>query len=350
MFSMQKFGGITRYFSDLIVNLPERYEYDLPISYSENHHLAETGCFETKFLSGHLPFRIKRRFYYFLNDRLSKKRISQGDFDIFHPTYYDDYYVKHLRKPFILTIHDMMHEKFRDTFPFYDRTCEKKRRLAEQATHIIAVSQNTKNDLMEIYDIDPNKISVVYHGYHQRHEPAGQLFDNYILYVGERNRYKNFYFFVEALVPVLQKYPEIKIVCTGKMFNKKEQKMFISRSIEKKIVHISASDAELASLYKYALMFVYPSLYEGFGIPILEAFRNDCPVCLSYASCFPEIAENAACYFDPLNKDSIQNTVLKLLFDRKYADKLIAAGKERLKKFSIEKMINDTCNVYDKVL
>lgn len=350
MFSMQKFGGITRYFSDLIVNLPEGYEYELPVSFSENHHLAETGCFETKSLPGHLPFRVKRRFYYFLNSRLSKKKISRGDFDIFHPTYYDDYHLKRLHKPYVLTVHDMTHEKFRDAFPFYDRTCEKKRRLSEQATHIIAVSQNTKRDLVGLYNIDPDKISVVYHGYRQCHEPASRLFDNYILYVGERKGYKNFYFFIDAIVPVLQKYPDIKIVCTGKMFNKKEQEMFISRSIEKQVIHISASDAELASLYKYALMFVYPSLYEGFGIPILEAFRNDCPVCLSHASCFPEIAEDAACYFDPLDKDAIHNAVSKLLFDRNYASVLITAGKERLKKFSIEQMVHDTCNVYEKIL
>lgn len=350
MFSLQKYGGITRYFCDLIFNLPLGYKGDLPILYSENHYLSEKENVEIRKCPDILPFRLKRLYYYHANTVLSDRVIKKNEFDLFHPTYFDPYFLKKNKKPFVLTVHDMNHEKFPDLFLAYDKTSKNKRILANHAAHIIAVSQNTKNDLVELFDINPDKVTVVYHGYEQRSEPTQALFDNYLLFVGERKGYKNFWNFIEAMIPLLNKYLDLKIVCTGNPFNREELERLRHNRLIGRVFQKSVSDSELASLYKYALAFVYPSIYEGFGIPILEAYQNNCPVCLSKASCFPEIAQNAAAYFDPFSKESITEAVSNILEDRLFADHLRNAGKIRLKDFSIDLMVKKTCEVYNKCI
>lgn len=350
MFSMQKFGGITRYFCDLITHLPENVEYELPISYSENHYLWEAGCFDLKQISSISSFRIKRRLYYFFNQFESKRKLAVGKYDLFHPTYYSPYFYKYLDKPFVLTVHDMTHEKFRERFGKYDNTVKQKRFLVDRASHIIAVSENTKNDLIELLNVPEEKISVVYHGYEQRVSPTEQLYTNYILFVGDRKGYKNFDIFIKAIAPLLNQRKDLSVVCTGYSFLKEELTLFAQLSVENQLHHINATDAQLASLYKYALVFVYPSLYEGFGIPILEAYANSCPVCLSRASCFPEIARDAALYFDPTDMDSILLSILNVIENKQYVEDLRTRGSERLKEFSIQRMVRRTCDVYGKII
>jgi glycosyltransferase involved in cell wall biosynthesis len=243
-------------------------------------------------------------------------------------------------------VHDFTHEKFNSSFLFYDHTAAQKLLMLHEAAHIIAVSHNTKNDIVDLCKISPDKISVVHHGYQQVQSHAPQLFDNYILYVGERRGYKNFLPFLRAIIPLLRAKPELKLVCTGKPFDKHESAAFADMHVERQLFQIFASDAQLASLYRHARLFAYPSLYEGFGIPILEAFHNNCPVAISRASCFPEIAGEAALYFDPQDPESICDSIGKLLDSESLANKLRARGQERLTLFSINKMVSETCKVY----
>ncbi|MDP5139396.1 MAG: glycosyltransferase [Spirosomaceae bacterium] len=118
--------------------------------------------------------------------------------------------------------------------------------------------------------------------------------------------------------------------------------------IQGKVKQISVDDATLYNLYKNAIAFAYPSEYEGFGLPIIEAFAAGCPVLLSNTSCFPEIAQGAGLYFDPKNKESICSQVNTLLFDESLRKNLIQKGYERVKDFSLEKMTYETYEVYQK--
>ncbi|HOS15604.1 MAG TPA: glycosyltransferase family 1 protein [Bacteroidales bacterium] len=350
MFSMQKYGGVTRYFADLIYNLPQDFEKDVAMKYSENHYITKTYNQKFRTIDSLQNFRVKRRLYYFINNQVSLKAIKKSDYDVFHPTYYNPYFIKHIKKPFVVTIHDMIHERFADTFPFYDNIAKNKKILANKAAHIIAVSQNTKNDIVEYYGINPDKITVVHHGCKQQVELVEQLYENYILYVGERKSYKNFIQFLEAIVPLLHADKTLKIVCTGSSFTKEEINLFQKHSISNQLIHVLASDTILYSLYQHALVFVFPSLYEGFGIPILEAFANNCPVCLSNASCFPEIAQDAAQYFDPKDKQSIFNAINLVISNSEFRSSLIFKGKEKIKNFTTEKMVKNTCVVYNSLL
>lgn len=353
MFTFQRYGGVTRYFADLMYNLPQgEFTADAPMKFCENHYVTET--YGNKF--DKLPFpknyRIRRRIYELANDFVAKKAIKDGDYDIFHPTYYNPYFLNSLKKrqkPLVLTIHDMTFERFPQEVLVYDKTIQNKRRLVGEADHIIAVSENTKKDIVEILDADPNKISVVYHGYKPIAESAPQLFDRYILYVGERKGYKNFMPWLTAIRPLFELDKSLKVVCTGGAFTQAEQSVFAEWGITDRILHIQANDAQMASLYRHALCFVYPSLYEGFGIPILEAFTNGCPVCLSNASCFPEVAADAAIYFNPNDADSMYSTMKELLNSTALREELCTKGTARGKDFSIERMVEQTCNVYRKL-
>ena len=353
MFTFQRFGGVTRYFADLMYNLPQNeFLADVPMKYCENHYVTEKYGNKYDKLPFPENYRIRRRLYELANDFISKKTIKNGDYDIFHPTYYNPYFLNALKKrqkPLVLTIHDMTFERFPQEVLIYDKTILNKKRLVQEADHIIAVSENTKKDIIDILGIAPSKISVVYHGYKPIVKPAPQLFDHYILYVGERKGYKNFLTWLKAIRPLFNSDNKLKVVCTGAYFSQAELSTFAELGIADRIVHISADDTQMASLYRHALCFIYPSLYEGFGIPILEAFANNCPVCLSNASCFPEVAGDAALYFNPNDPNSMHSALKELIESSVLRDELRRKGSLRGKEFSIERMVEQTCNVYRKL-
>lgn len=353
MFTFQRFGGVTRYFADLMYNLPAgEFTFDIPMRYCENHYLTETYGQKYDKISFPDNYRIRRRIYQLANKHISWKAIKFNDYDIFHPTYFNPYFLKSIKrrqKPFVLTIHDMTFERYPQDVLIYDRTIPHKKRLIAEADHIIAVSENTKRDIVELLGTDPSRISVVHHGYRDIVRAAPQILDRYVLYVGERKGYKNFFPWLSAIRPIFNLDPNLKVVCTGSMFTTSELKLFKKWNIADRLVHISANDAQMASLYKYALCFVFPSHYEGFGIPILEAFANGCPVCLSNASCFPEVAGDAALFFNPGDAQSMQDTLKELLVSNALRDELRRKGLQRSKEFSLEKMVERTCDVYRKV-
>ena len=354
MFTFQRFGGVTRYFADLIYNLPAaEFEASLPMRFCENHYVTETYGGKYNTFSFPRSYRLRRRLYQPVNRFCAWRALSKCDYDIFHPTYFSPYFLGALEKnnkPFVLTVHDMVFERYPQDVLIYDRTIQHKKLLVEKAAHIIAVSENTKRDIVEILGTSPDKISVVHHGYRAVGSAAEQMFDNYVLYVGERKGYKNFFPWLSAVRPLLMKYPTLRIVCTGTPFGSSEVELFAKWNISDRLVHITANDAQMASLYRHALCFVFPSHYEGFGIPILEAFHNGCPVCLSNASCFPEVAGDAAIYFNPHDAQSMADALQELISSPALRDDLRLRGLQRSKEFSLERMVQQTCDVYRKLL
>lgn len=353
MFTFQRFGGVTRYFADLMYNLPSgEFTSEIPMRYCENHYITETYGHKYKTIDFPGSYRVRRRIYQLANRFCAWKALRKGDYDIFHPTYFSPYFLDTLKaknKPFVLTVHDMVFERYPQDVLIYDRTIPHKKLLVAEAAHIIAVSENTKRDIVELLGTDPSKISVVHHGYRQVSDIAPQMFDRYILYVGERKGYKNFFPWLSAIRPLLMKDPTLTIVCTGSPFTAGEKELLVKWNIAGRIMHVSANDAQMASLYRHALCFVFPSHYEGFGIPILEAFYNGCPVCLSNASCFPEVAGEAAIYFNPHDAQSMADALQEIVSSPALRDELRAKGYERAKEFTLENMVQKTCDVYRKL-
>lgn len=369
----QNFGGVSNAFTQLIKNLPEEIEYELALCESDNIHLRESGLkevppldlVEDNFISRK---KFKGRGFLFRNysslfpgqtslgrnRRCSINALKRGDFDIFHPTFYEDYFLSYLnRKPFVLTVHDMISELFWNNRK-NDIQIENKYKLCQNAAHIIAVSENTKKDLIQLFNVPEQKVTVIYHGAPEKKPLSSRSLINgrYFLYVGQRALYKFFNEMLINLAPVFEKHQDVKLVCTGPVFTKDELKMIHALKVEDKVIHIHPSDIDMFNLYSYALCFIYPSVYEGFGIPILEAYQAECPVLLNHKSCFPEIAQDAAIYFnlDEQQSNLAEVTEKFLSMSENERKNLIARQNERMNFFSWRKSAKKMAEVYSSLL
>ena len=359
IFTSQIYGGISRYFFELMKNFENdnRIKYDLPLRYSNNHYLNKYNDLKYKPFFKNFTFKGKYRLLNILNKNISKKLLIKGNYDIFHPTYYDPYFLNILNnKPFFLTIYDMIHEIYHEMFSSKDETSKKKKLLAQKATKIIAISENTKKDIIRFFNIDEQKIEVIYLA--NSINPSKSTDDininlpkRFILFVGSRGGYKNFNLFIEAISTLLIEDTELNIVCVGGgNFKEMEKEKFKKLNIINKIFQYSISDNILAYVYQKAIAFVFPSLYEGFGIPILEAFSCRCPVISSNASSLPEVAGDAAIYFDPTSRLSILSSIQKVIYDNNLRNQLIYKGYRRVKEFTWEKTAKKTKKLYKDIL
>lgn len=358
IFSTQKFGGISRYFYELISEFSKQKDIECEISLlvSNNHYISDKKFVKYINFLPNIHFRGKGRVSNLVNKAYSILKIKEQQFNVFHPTYYNTYFLRYLNsKPFVLTVYDMIHEKFRYMFNKNDKTSEYKRLLVEKATKIIAISQSTKNDLIEIFKTDESKIEIVYLG----NSMLSSIFNTvnfkipkrYIVFVGNRQGYKNFERFIKSVSYILRKDNDLFVVCAGGgKFNDKEIQLFRDLVIERQILQYNLDDESLAYLYKNALCFVFPSLYEGFGIPLLESFACGCPVVCSNISSLPEIAGDAAYYFDPYSEESIKHAIMKVMNDTKLRKNLIDRGYNQLKKFSWKQTAEQTKKIYESIL
>lgn len=344
-----KVGGVARYFAEIIKQLKFNNNIYFAARYSKCIYFAESiqeapGFLKYNFRGKSIIERWLQNSYLRTFLKKNKKR-----FDLIHLTGEDPYIFKYVdNTPVVITIHDMTPELF------YKETkrIENRKICIENSSEIICVSKNTRNDLLKIYpEINPNKIHVIYHGYNNPTIAYGSnLYGDYILYVGSRYSYKNFNFFLESICKLL-KERNLKLICTGEQFTKEEMLLINKLESYEFVLNLGfIDDNVLNTLYHYAKCFVYPSLHEGFGMPILEAFSNKCPVCLSNLSCFPEIAQDAASYFNPNDSISICESITKTIDNVKYRNQLILNGTERLQHFSWKNAVNQTIEVYNKAV
>jgi glycosyltransferase involved in cell wall biosynthesis len=279
---------------------------------------------------------------------------------IFHSTYFTEFANKNI--PTVVTVHDMNHERLREFFSHEnDRLfCERKARCIRNATSLIAVSENTKSELCDFFSIDPTRVRVIYHGvdhrtfYDVRHQPREReilkkygIDRDYIFYVGGRWGYKNFQKLTEAFsIGRLKKSHQL--VAAGQTWSEEETTHLKNLGIynQCRLVHFPDKSV-LRALYSFSSAFIYPSLAEGFGMPLLEAMACGAPVAASGTSCFPEIAGDAALYFDPVDPTAISRA-LETITDSQVADSFRARGVAHLldKKFSWDFAAQQTWDVY----
>ena len=355
IFSAQTYGGISRYHIELIrhLNRLDNTSCHLSCLFTNNENLLDSKLFPVRPFFEKVSFKGKRRLIEAINRRYSKKILRESRFDVFHPTFYDDYFLKILsKKPFVITCHDLIVEKIYGASK--GRAETGKAAVLRKAGKIIAVSENTKNDIVEHYKIEPSKIEVVYLAHEQAdrvQQPNVFLPPNYFLFVGLRQGYKNFSGFARAISFVLKKYPDLYLVCAGgNKFTKEEQQLLASLGIFDKVLFRDIDRNNLNHIYGNAVAFFFPSLYEGFGIPVLEAFHNSCPVVVSDRGSLPEIAKDAALYFQPLDQESIIAAAVKILEDNFLRQTLIERGHARLKDFSWKKTAVLTRDIYQRLI
>jgi len=353
IFELQQFGGISRYFNEVMKIEDQGVEvekldlasesviYKQPtdlISRGKNYLKRKTGLGKLP-VQEDIALRIKRK-------------INDTQFNIFHPTYYDPYFLEYVNKPFVLTVYDMIHEIYSEYFSFSDPTAHNKKVLCEKAAAIIAISENTKRDIVDILGISPEKVHAIplasdFDKVIPVQPAASEDIKNFILFVGHRSGYKNFYFPVTAIASLLKQDQHLQLLCTGLAFNRDEEIFFNDLGIRHQVKHIFLkNDQELAWAYQHAELFIFPSLYEGFGFPVLEAFAKGCPVIASNGGSLQEVGGDGALYFNPKNIKEIREVAGQVLYNKALKKELVEKGTAVFKKFSWEKCRQQTLEVY----
>jgi glycosyltransferase involved in cell wall biosynthesis len=258
--------------------------------------------------------------------------------------------------PTVVTIHDLGYLRFPQAHPFSQRLYLdlSTRFSARAATHLLADSLATKNDLVHFCHTPPDKITVVYPGRDEtltRVDPAHlrakyNLPDHYLLHVGTLQPRKN----ISRLIEVFSLQPSsFSLVLAGKPGWLSAPLLAAARQHPHIRVLDYVPDDDLQGLYSGATAFVFPSLYEGFGFPILEAMACGVPVITSNTSSCPEVAGDAALLVDPTDTSALASALTRLLSDADLRAALIAKGYEQIKKFSWTRAARETLSVLEKV-
>lgn len=356
IFSIQRYGGASRYFYELIVHLLKYPDADVSafMGFFTNEYGLEKYKNEFNLFRGlkHKEIPKTKLLFIKLNNMMFPSFLKRSKPDIYHQTYYGDI-VKKVNAKRIVTVLDMTHELFPDEFNQFDKTREDKKVAVQRADGIICISESTKNDLIRIFNVDPNIVKVVYLANSLDTNIKGKriIEDDYIMFVGGRRGYKNFENLLKAYASSAEINQKLKLVCVGGGgFRPYELKMIEEAKLNDKVMYLSGGDEMLAGLYKYAFALVYPSKYEGFGIPPLEAMNFDCPVITTNISSIPEVTGDAALYIDPNSPGDIKDKILLLLHDGRLRSELVEKGRVQKEKFSWEKCAAETFSFYKEIL
>jgi glycosyltransferase involved in cell wall biosynthesis len=356
VFTLQRYGGISRYFYELIVDILEKDQID--ISLFMGHFINEFGLEKYKdkykkfFGKTHKDYPKSKLFYLHFNNILFRRFFKNTYPDIYHQTYYQ-YLNKDFKGKRIITVYDMTHELFPKLFSPLDRTSEWKKTSIPKADGITCISKSTKNDLLKMFDIAHENVEVIYLGFAciNEFEKKRKIDSPYILFVGDRGGHKNFNLLLECLSIKNNLRKNFKLICFGRNdFTNEESEKIRKYNLENSVEYISGPDTLLANLYYNASAFVYPSKYEGFGIPPLEAMNYGCPVVASYSSSIPEVVGDAGFYFDPENSEELGEKLDQVISNDDLRKELIKKGYEQKEKFSWERCSEETLKFYEKVL
>lgn len=371
---MQTHGGVSRCFTELMTHFPKDVKAKLSVVETENEHLLQIGypkigqLYDEFIVNREFPLKgrlfdiyyNKLKHYHYgwdENRNYSIELLKRGNYDVFHPTFFDDYFLDYIQgKPFVVTIHDMIPELFPQYFKRDNKQIIGKKKLVPFASAIVVVSERTKKDVVEILGVPEEKVHVVYHGISNDLVPNAEsiLFPfEYILYVGDRFGYKNFTRFVEEVSKFIKKHKDVKVVCTGRPFSPEESSLLKACGVfENFIQHFVKDNHEFYNIYHNAITFVYPSLYEGFGIPILEAYQAQTPVMLNDASCFREIAGYAGVFFkmDEDNSDFADALEGVYSMNSSEREELINKQNARLSQFSWDKSAKQLADIYKSII
>jgi glycosyltransferase involved in cell wall biosynthesis len=354
-FSMFGYSGITRYFFEIISRIA--YEQGVSVSlfmgwhknkFSFNKHRRAFGLFFGP-LRPALPKTT--RIFNIFNDALFPPFFSLTGADIYHQTYYR-YFLPRFKGRRICTVHDMTYELFPELYWGNDPSIVDKRTSIDRADALIAVSQSTKNDLVRLWNIDPARIKVIYHANSLTATPmpTPPIDRPYILYVGQRIAHKNFSRLLLAYCRSPRINREYGLVCFGGNAPTHEELSLLSQhGCEGKMIRLTGDDSLLATCYAHAAVLVYPSKYEGFGLPLVEAMHFGCPVLASNISSLPEVGADAGLYFDPSDTSELIHKLECVLSDSKLRESMATKGRIREAGFSWDLAARQTLELYKRV-
>ena len=350
IFTLQRFGGVSNYIVNLVENFSDQVEPSIISLFYKNHYLKNSHFGDKLFFynrAGPLIKYINKINKIYFNYKLRKKNPN-----IIHLTYFNEKNFYTSKAKVVITEYDLIKEKFYSEK--YQDQIEYKRKLFEKADQIICISNNTKKDMQNEYSIDDSKIAVVHLSVNKNKNFRERSINirPFILYVGSRQRYKNFNNTIKAFARSSILKSNFDFVCFGGgNFLKTEEDLFKSLLINRDRIHYFEGDElDLNFFYRKARIFIFPSLYEGFGIPLLEAMNMECPVLCSNSSCFPEIVGDAAVLFDPTDIESIKFKMEKSIYDDQLLLNLKKKGNINLNNYSWKKCADETEKLYKKII
>jgi glycosyltransferase involved in cell wall biosynthesis len=364
IFGMQTYGGISRYFAGMAAEMVGVPGVDATVV-APMHINGYLGRLPEGVVMGNRVRNLRaislaRRFCSAVVCDFLQRKLKP---DIVHKTYYHSFPGTPQGACGAVTVYDMIQERFPQDFPPGGLIAKLKRIAVHRADHVICISEQTRRDLLSMYPIIEDRVSVTLLGYDSlmdagtgatAEEFRTRVFGAnrpFLLFVGRRPGYKNFDGLLRAYVssPWLRKNFSL-LLFGGGGITVDEAQQFSRMGILDSVRYLGGGDEILADSYRHASVFVFPSLYEGFGIPPLEAMSVDCPVACSNNSSIPEVVGDAGAYFDPSTPESIRETLERVLGSSAERFELVRLGRVRREMFSWRKCAEDTVRVYRKMV
>jgi glycosyltransferase involved in cell wall biosynthesis len=361
-----RFAGLYTYGAGLLRGFSKLADKpDAVLVYSKRYD-AELGRLKVDQRDGVVlrPMLVKRRWLEKLwrHSKLPSLQWFIGDFDIYHCLY--SHMPPTAGRPRILTVHDLRRYKLPE---LYEHSKLGLFELAVQrADHFIAVSQSTKNDLCQIFGISPNRVDVIHLAADEHLSPLSQndknrlkakfseqmktSLDRFVMAISASDARKNIERTIRAFKTAGRQLPNgTKLVVVGRPPKDFVESLNREAYSDEDVIWTGPVD-NLTDWLGCADAFVYASLYEGFGIPILEAFACGVPVITSNCSSMPEVAGGAAMLVDPYDEQAINQAIVDVCNNEKLRNGLIEAGRQRQKQFSWDKTALKTIEVYKKLV
>jgi glycosyltransferase involved in cell wall biosynthesis len=279
----------------------------------------------------------------------------QPQADVLHHTWYDVARLHHRRpKARVCTIYDMIPELLPERFGS-GNPHEGKTAYIKACDGILCISETTQRDLQRLNPGIDVPVAVVPlatgEAFHRPGPPTLQLPDEFILFVGVRSGYKNFSLVAAAMALLAPQLPDLHLVCVGGgAFTDVEAAQFEATGLAGRVSQRTMADEQLASTYAAARAFVFASRYEGFGLPLLEAFASGCPTVIASTPCLLEVSGGAADVVDPDKPAALAETLARLTRDEARREKLTVAGRARVGDFSWRRTAQATADLYREVL
>jgi glycosyltransferase involved in cell wall biosynthesis len=361
VFLLQQYGGISRYICSLAKHLNQIPDTEAKIfaPLHFNHTLAEL---EGAPCDGRKLPPVNTKFFRpisLASTLFARSAIRRFRPDILHETYFSHGNYRPRGSKIVLTVYDMTFERYPEMFRGGHRTAGPKKSAVLRADHVICISESTRNDLIEFTGVAKDKTSVVYLAAEPKvfvsedegHTSADSL-PPFLIYVGSRNGYKNFTTFLKAFSRSDFLKQNLSILCFGGgPFSQNELAIAAEQGLrEDQLLYRSGDDQSLATYYRRAHALVYPSMYEGFGIPLLEAMASDCPVICSRSSSLPEVGGDAVEYCDPHSEMDMMLAMERVLQTDSLRLGLVEKGRLQCAKFSWQRCAKETLEIYRRVM
>jgi glycosyltransferase involved in cell wall biosynthesis len=356
VFSLQDRGGISRYYFELLRQISRLDNCAAEIFLGCNNNLFRFSCLpKIKVHESRGSLVVEPgKYRYLLNEAISSLVLPFcGHFDVYHPTLYRCTPLVHSTKV-VVTHHDCAYERYPALFKNVESVKEMRARQFARADAIICPSESTRRDLHEFYQVSEDKTCVVFHGIPRpvqsddsEHTRIGAR--PFLLYVGSRAPYKNFDGLLRAFAAADLKREFDLLVLGGGLATNAEMAAIGQLSLGDAVRFVpQAPDDLLARAYGQAHLLVYPSLYEGFGFPPLEAMSIGCPVLVARTSSLPEICADAAFYFTAEDQASFVEELKESCFNEAARRQKIEKGRILVSSYSWEECAAKTLEVYSR--